>query len=435
MSFLLACVMVVGTGGNATPVLAQSLVPSDTAAVHSVATTSPLASMSLAVQEAIDHNPTLVALRHEVEASRADEVTASLRPNPALTVNADILPSAGIPVSQKNYGVSIAMPIELGGKRDARIALASSSTELAALQYEDAVRQIVLNVRSTYIDYVSALAKVDAAKENLQLLDSLVSLSSIRVAGKDIAPVELMRTQVEREKFSLEVNRAIEDSRATRVSLLSQLGRASTIATSGEASTSAILQAQVGTLPSLDSLTAVIEVSRPDLLAARAQIKTAEQSLALQHSMANIDMSVSLDYSRSQGVSYYGSTLSIPLPIYNRNQGEIEKAEARLAEARDQYNALLLQARTDLTNVWNDARAKGETLQRLQNDLLQRSLEVRNAIEYSYRRGGTSLIDLLDATRTYNEMKQARIDAAALYVKSLVTLNATLGKDLFHDLN
>ena len=394
-------------------------------------------SMHTALTEALANNASLRSLRYEQLASEADQITAGLHPNPSLTVNADILPSEGFTAKDKNYGLSLGIPIELGGKRDARIKQADAALRVTELQYLDALRQMTLAVRSAYIDFASTAERASAYGENLSLLDSLVSLSKIRVKDKDIAPVELTRSEVERDKFLLETLRSAEDHRAARTTLYALMGRTGSRTTQqDQPDTSAfttIRSIAVRPLPALDSLLSVAEQERSDLRVLRATEEEAKATSELQRSLATIDLNVSLDYLRSQEITYYGTTVSVPIPIFNRNQGEIEKATVREAETKAQTEAALLQLHADVTNAWYDATNKQRALRTLGENVLGKSLDVRTAIEYAYRRGGTSLIDFLDAARTYNELRQSYVEALGDFAKSLVVLNAVVGKDVFNE--
>ncbi len=394
-------------------------------------------SMHNALSEAIANNASLRSLRYEQHAAEADQITAGLLPNPSLTLNADILPSEGLTAKDKNYGVSLGIPIELGGKRDARLKQSNAALNVAQLQYEDALRQTTLAVRSAYIDFASTAERAYASSENLTLLDSLVSLSKIRVKDRDIAPVELTRSEVERDKFKLETLRTFEDNRATRVTLYALMGRTG-LKTSEplQPDTSAFIAIRsvaMQPLPRLDSLIAIAEERRTDIRVLRATEEEARTNTELQRSLATIDLNVSLDYLRSQEITYYGTTVSIPLPLFNRNQGEIEKAAIREAETKAQTESALIQLRADVTNAWFDAANKQQALRTLGESVLGKSLDVRSAIEYAYRRGGTSLIDFLDAARTYNELRQSYVESLGDFAKSLVVLNAVVGKDVFNE--
>jgi cobalt-zinc-cadmium efflux system outer membrane protein len=373
----------------------------------------------------------------EINASKADETTAGLRPNPSLTVIGDIGPSNGLGPADKYYGVSLGIPIEFGGKRDKRIAFAEASTHLTAEQYSDVIRQFKLGVQSAYIDFASSEEELVEAKANLILLDSAVILSRYRVAGKDISATELARTEVERDKYLLTTATLENTFRSARITLLNLLGRTGPALISDVQPDTSIFdplkQNTVGEIPSIDSLVAIAENERPDFRSLKAAEKADSANLDLQKALATIDLNVSLDFTRQTGVSFYGTTLSVPLKLFDRNQGEIEKAEVRVIQAKFNTESAVLRLRTDITNARNDVLIKQQAVSILQNNIIQKSSDVRKAVEFAYRRGGTSLVDYLDAARTYNEIRTSYYDALADYAKSLLTLNATIGKDLFYE--
>ena len=394
-------------------------------------------TLKQAVTEALEHSKILQASKFEINASKADETTARLRPNPTLTAIGDIGPSNGLGPADKYYGLSLGIPIELGGKRDKRIAFAEASTNLTAEQYDDVIRQFKLAVQSAYIDFASSGEELIEARENLALLDSAVILSRYRVAGKDISATELSRTEVERDKYFLSTAALDNTFRTARITLLNLLGRNGTsLFVEVQPDTSIfepLKQNKIGEIPTVDSLVFIAEIERPDIRALKAAEKADSANLELQKAIASIDLNVSLDLTRQTGVTFYGTTVSVPLKFFDRNQGEIEKAEVRVSQARFNTEATLLRLRADITNARNDVLIKQNAVSILQNNIIQKSSDVRNAVEFAYRRGGTSLVDYLDAARTYNELRTLYYDALADYAKSLLTLNAIIGKDLLYE--
>jgi cobalt-zinc-cadmium efflux system outer membrane protein len=394
-------------------------------------------SMKQAVTEAIAHNQSLQSAKLEMGAAKADETTAGLRPNPTLTGIADIGPSQGQGPGDKYYGGSISYPFELGGKRDKRIAFAKENSRITAEQYNDSLRQFTLSVRSAYVDFASSNAELTQAHENLALLDSAVALSRYRVKGNDISATELARTEVERDKYWLATATLDNTFRSTRTTLMNLLGRTGDgLAADIVPDTTVfdpIKENRIGEIPSVDSLLSIAGLERPDIRALQAAENADSANLELQQALAAIDLNVSLDFSRQTGTTYYGTTLSIPLKIFDKNQGEIEKAEIRISQAKFSTAAAMLKLRSDIINARNDAITKRRAVTLLQDTVLQKSRNVRNAVEFSYRHGGTSLVDFLDAARTYNEIRTSYYDALADYAKSLLLLNTTIGKDLFYE--
>lgn len=393
-------------------------------------------TMFQAVISATQDNPQLRALSFESAAAAGDITTAGLRPNPSLTLNGDVLPSDGVSPKDKQYGASLAFPFELGGKRQARLDAATAARDVTLLRYDDAVRQTVFAVKNAYVDLTAAFIKTGVMHHSLDLLDSLVALDRSRVQGQDIAEVDLTRSEVEREKFSLDVVAAEGSYRAATASLLGLMGRRGIAATAQVIPDTLALMKVSGLfdrpIPSLDSLVAIASVQRSDIRVLRRSEEAATAQVALAHSLASIDLSVSLDAIRQQQVTFWGASLSLPLPVFDRHQGEIEKAEALRSEASAQTEAALIQLRADLRTALADADVKREAVRRLETSILAKSRHVRESIEYAYRRGSTSLVDYLDVSRTENELRELYVDALAAYAKSLITLDYITGKDLFY---
>ncbi len=392
-------------------------------------------TISTAVAEAASHNPTLMALHYEVQAAEGDLVTAGLRPNPSLTVNGDLLPSDGLSAKDKQYGASLSIPFELGGKRQARLGAAEAARDLSSLRLEDARRETVTAVKTTYIDLASAAVKSNVAEENLRLLDSLVAINAIRVKGQDIAAVDLTRSEVERDKFSVEVLADKQALLSVSAALAQLLGRKNA-AVVFEPDTSVFSKAelQLGMpMPSLDSLYRIAEQVRSDVVLVRQSEKAADAQLEVARSMASIDLAVSLDAMRQQDVTFYGASLTLPLPFFDRHQGEIAKAEALSDEARSQTEALLLSVRSQIQTSLVDAATKQEAVRRIIG-VLRKSSTVRESVEYAYRHGSTSLVDYLDVVRTDNELRELYADALGAFAKSLISLDHSVGKDLFYAL-
>lgn len=393
-------------------------------------------TLTQAISEATLHNQSLRALKYETAAAEGDITTAGLRPNPNLTLIADILPSGGLTPADKYYGASLSMSFELGGKRNARLSYANLQRDVTSLKYDDAVRQTVFSVKSTYLDVVTSQQKAKVAGENLLLFDSLVALDRIRVSGQEIAAVDLTRTEVEREKFALDVLAAQEQNRAVTTALLALVGRNAANRTSRIQSDSTLIPkiaANADTpLPSADSLIAIAITERSDIKALKKAEEADQAQTELQKALAAIDLTVSLDATRQQGTTFWGTSFSVPLPIFDLHQGEIQKAEAQYSEAQIQTEAALLQLRADLTSALSDANTKRASLIKLRDNIIEKSRSVRTSVEYAYRRGSTSLIDFLDAVRTENELHQLFVDALGSYAKSLITLDFLIGKDILY---
>ena len=391
--------------------------------------TAPAQPLTLAAaeREALQHNLGLHAQRYDVDAAEADITTAGLpTTNPQLTVNADILPTGKIfAPGDKFYGASVAFPFELGGKRDARVAVANQSKRAVAETVNDATRTLLLTVRTAFADALASKSALQLATQNLALLDSVVALNRIRVAAHDVAETELERSEIAAEQTRADLASAQIDYNRTLAALQTVMGR-TTLAQGMEIDGDLTVPPVVPVASVADAQKYARE-HRADLLALRNTLTAQEANVRLQEANAAIDLSVSADFSHQGSDNYYGSTLSLPLPLYNRNQGERAKAAVHVTQTEQQVRALEQQIDADTETAFREFNARLEIVDRQRKELLPRAQHVRGAVEYAYRSGGTSILDFLDAQRTYNDAMRAHIDALSALHKSAHALRAAMG--------
>ena len=171
---------------------------------------------------------------------------------------------------------------------------------------------------------------------------------------------------------------------------------------------------------------------RPDLRAARAEQARSAADLRLQLANRAIDLTVSAEYHRQQAPSLSGNAtllaMSVPLPIFNRNQGEIARTQVQQTQSQARTVALQQQIESELQSAFASYTAARDTLQRIETGMLREAREVRTTMEYSYRRGEASLVEFLDAVRAFNDTMQNYNDARAEHARSLFTLDALSGQ-------
>ncbi len=384
-------------------------------------------TLRAAVDEALRRNHALLAQRRDIDAAQADVTTARLFPsNPQLTVNGDMLPTAGgFSPDSKMYGASVAVPIELGGKRDARVAVAERAREATAATVDDAARQLTGQVRDAFIDALRAQAQVGYAVATAQSLDSVVTLNEMRLAAHDIATTELDRSRIAAERAHLDVADA-------RVSLTTSLATLQTAMGRDVIDTALAIDGVLDSLPespapSLEAAKTIARDHRAVLAAARAQIDAEQENATLQDANATVDLSVSADFSRQQGTTFYGSTLSVPLPLFNRNQGDREKAAVRVARAQEALRAVEQRVDADTEVAYREYTARLAIVAHMRAAVLPRVEDVRRSVEYAYHGGHTSILDLLDAERTYRDTMKDYTDALAQMQKSANALRTAMG--------
>ena len=389
-------------------------------------------TVAQAVQEAIDRNLGLLAERYNLSVAEAKIVTAKLRPNPVFSAGLDYIDFLGKFTSANaggptEWNARTDFVLERGGKRDARIAVAESSREVAKLNLLNTTRGLVLDVQNAFIDVLQAKDNVALARENLAAFQGIVSVNQTRVAAGDLARVELVRTQVAALQFQSAVRQAESKLRVATNKLQLLIGR---VVPSPTFDVVGDLQRQAPPLE-LPALTSQALQMRPDVLALRSDQARSQAELRSQLAQGKVDYTVGTEYHRefhNGNASALGVFFSAPIPLFNKNQGEIERARQEMAQAEARVKALQASVESDVRNAWLQYTTSRDLLESIERGLLTQAKDVRDTMEYSYRRGEASLVEFLDAQRAFNDARQSANDARADFARSLYTIDAISGK-------
>ncbi len=387
---------------------------------------APLTSLSLedALKLALQYNPTLRAQQEALKSTKAGEITAGLRPNPTLNFLGEQF--AGGSASQTQYTVNVGQTIELGGKRQRRIDSARAATQVAGYTLEDTRRTTILAVKTAFANALVAREQLGLAEQNLKTLDDTERLQRLRVEKGDLSELELLRIQVQRFTFERDAADARQALDAAKIALRAAVGEAN-IAEQFD------ITGQLGfeEVP-LDrqSLLRAAIANRPDLRAAVADIERARADHKLAQANAWWDVTPQLEYQRIGPDNTLGFGFSIPIRIFDRNQGEIARTRAEIArvEAVRQATALgvLAAVDTDLTS----AVTQRDRVISLRDVYLPKATRARDTVDYAYRRGGASLLDFLDAQRSYRETALAHMQALGAYLTAIYQLEADVGQPI-----
>ena len=396
---------------------------------------SPPAALTIeeAVSEAVQNNLSLLAERANIAIADARILTARLRPNPVVSAEGDHLDLLGTGFNDVNAGgpsefsVSVDYLRERGGKRERRIEVADRSKAVVESVFLDIVRRTTLDVQTAYVDALLARDNLNLARQNLDSLNQIVAVNTARVNAGDIAEVELIRARVAALQYAHSVRRAELEVQTTTTRLKTLLGRgpgSPAPEVSGELR-------QEAPVPSLAELRGLALESRPDLRAFRLDGERAAAELRLQQAQAKPDLTFSTEYRRQQvnaQSNSLGFAVSAPLPVWNRNQGEIARAaqEQKQVELRRRAQELVIAEEVD--NAYNQYLTARELLNMIQGQLLSEARDVREITDFSYRRGDATLLQLLDAQRAFNEAMQAYNEARAEHARGLYVLDAACGK-------
>jgi len=390
-------------------------------------------TVAQAVTEAVDHNLSLLAERYNVTVADAAVLTAGLRPNPVFTADV-ILPDSNLMdtgVGLREGVVRTDYVVERAGKRDRRIDQATLARSVAELQLLDSTRRLVLDVETACADVQLARLNLSLAQENLDAFNNVVGVNVERVRTGDLAEVELARSRLAALQFRNDVEQQTARLAVARTRLEGLLGRrpAGAIEVIGN------LRDDPAALDRDVLLTRALEM-RPDVRAARADQARSVADLRLQLANGKIDYTISGEYHRQNGKGFTGDVsgntyavyFSVPVPIFNRNQGEVARARTQQQQLDAKTRALEADVVAGLDSAFIEYTSARTIVERIERDMLMQARDVRTTMEYSYRRGEASLVEFLDAVRTFNDTTRGYNEARADYARSLYTLDAIAGK-------
>jgi cobalt-zinc-cadmium efflux system outer membrane protein len=395
-------------------------------------------TIAQAVDEALRHNLSLLAEKAALSIADAQMVTARLRPNPVFSFSADHLDLLGTGFDAANNGGPpevawrVDVPLERGGKREARIALASTVKSAAEAQFADAVRTLTADVTLACIDVIAAQATRTLLADNLRAFEDLARVNKARVTAGSLAPFEATRSEVAMLQFRATVVRADLEVASATARLRVLLGRPpgdplridDTLTGSGAAAP----------MPELTELQEIAKRARPDLRALQLAQARSIADLRLQEALGRIDYTIGAEYRRQQGIAGRSNSLgfffSTPLPFSNRNQGEIARAGAERTQADRQIAAREAQVAADVQAAFHEYVTTRELVESIEGTLIQPATKARDTSAYMYRSGGTSLVELLDAQRAFNDAMQGYVDASAGLRRAAARLNAAVGMEI-----
>jgi cobalt-zinc-cadmium efflux system outer membrane protein len=395
--------------------------------------TQSTVTVDQAVQEALQKNLDLLAAKYELPIAETRMITARLRPNPVVSVSADHLDMLGTGYNAINnggpaeYAYRTDFILERGSKREARMELAKQDQAIARWDVLNAARTVVFDAQSAFLDVLAAKENLQLAESNLKALQEIVNVNNTRVRSGDLAQVELSRSRVAALQFQAAVQQARIRLTEAKNHLQLLIGRTTL---SPDFDVSGQFRREVPTL-TFDELSTRAIQQRPDLEAIRASQARSQADLRLQIAQGRIDYTVGSEYRRQQGIAGTGNSLgfffSAPLPVFNRNQGEIERARRESEQNTARLRALDATIRNQLTSAWQRYESSRALLDQVESTMIDQAQQVRKTTEYSYRRGEATLVEFLDAQRAFNDTMQTYNEARADYARSLYLLDALAG--------
>ena len=298
---------------------------------------------------------------------------------------------------------------------------------MAQLQLLNTTRTLVLDVQSAFVEVLAAKENLALARENLKSFNSIVEVNTNRVRAGDLAQVELLRSQVAALQFQNSVRQAQSRLNQARNRLQALMGR-----TQFSLDFDAVGDLRRDPEPvNVEELRRAAVEFRPDLQALKRDQARSTADIRLQMAQGKVDFTLSSQYhwqfDNAKGSSI-GFFFSAPLPVFNRNQGEIERARQEQQQIEARIRALEQNIHAEVENAYQQYTVSRELLENVERNMLTQAREVRQTIEYSYRRGEATFVDLLDAQRAFNDATQSYNEARADFARSLYLIDSISGK-------
>lgn len=377
-------------------------------------------------------NPTLRAGQIGIDESRAQEITANLRPNPNLTVLADQIDpfSGGPPHGPFAYLLSsgtVSQLWERQHKRGLRLESAQKATAIVASGQADLERNLLFNLRGAFVQTLQEKAILTLAKENLAYYDHVLDVNRERYKAGGIAQVDLKRLELQRVQYLSDLQTAEVNLRVAKIQLLMLLNDQTPLEQFDVIGPFDFAEQ----LPPLSDVRQAALNTRPDLKAAFQSVDKAKTDYRLSVANGSTDPVLGFDVGRNPPIdTYVGFSVSIPLRIFDRNQGEKRRTQLDI----DRNDRLAAAARAQVFNDVDSAYATVNSavilLKPYKDQYLEEASSVRDTIAFSYQHGAASLLDFLNAQADYRSVQVNYLNLVASYLSAASQLNLAVGREV-----
>jgi cobalt-zinc-cadmium efflux system outer membrane protein len=378
------------------------------------------------------NNPTLLADKLNIDESKAQEITAHLRPNPELGLLSDQIdpfnsgPSHG-PFSYLLPSATISYLHERDHKRELRLESAQKATGIAVANHADMERTLLFNLRSAFVSTLQAKAVLQLANDNLVYYDRLLVTSRDRFNAGDIAQIDLDRLELQRVQYESDVQNALVNLRTAKIQLLTLLNDRTSIEqfdVNGPFDFSDQLSPQ-------DEFRKIALDTRPDLRAAVEAVDKAQTEHKLAIANGSTDPTFSVDVGRNPPIDFYfGVGVSIPLRIFDRNQGEKLRTKLDIDRSQKLLDAAQALVFSDVDSAYATLNSNLILLQPYKAKYLQQAVRVRDTVLFSYQHGGASLLDFLNAQSEYRTVELSYVNLLGAYLTAAAQLNLAVGREV-----
>ena len=383
-----------------------------------------------AIQMAVVHNHALKAARTEIQQSQAEEITAAIHPNPVFTYDDLYVPlftpsqlTATTLDQVTEFDLGITYTFERGHKRQARIRAARDQTAVTRSQVSDTERGLTFNVAQQFVGILLAKSNLQFATQDLTSYQQTVDLSSEQYKAGAISEGDLLKIKLQLLQFQMDVSQArlsLVQAFASLRALLGYDALPEGYDVVGE------LAYEPLKLNQEDLQLKALQL-RPDYVAAQQGVTAAQSQYSLAKANGKRDLTTTFDYTHVSALNAAGLTLSIEIPVYDRNQGEIARTHYAMAQAQETKTATEQGVMTDVANAYQAFKTGDEVVQLYLSGYLKQAEDSRDISEYAYKRGAASLLDFLDAERSYRATQLAYRQALATYLLAIEQLREVVG--------
>jgi len=387
-------------------------------------------TLDRAIELALQHNPALLAQRTLIAQSQALEITANLRPNPTLNGDIQFVPffspsnfTSTYLDNGMQFDAGIGYLFERGRKRQNRFQSAKDNTSVTEAQVKDNERTLTFSVAQQFFAALLAQSTIELAEQDLKSFQQTVDIGQAQYKAGAISEGDFLKIRLQMLQFQSDIA-AARLAKVQALALLHQLLGYAAVPDNFDVEGELTYQ-PIHT--GLDDLKSLALHTRTDLLAAQRGVTAAQSAEKLAEANGKFDVTANVNYTHVAAISSLSFFANMPLQIFNRNQGEIARTKSVITQSQLQATAASEQVLSDVVNAYESLHTNDQILQLYQGGYLNDSKSSRDISEYAYRRGAASLLDFLDAERTYRATELAYRQSLASYMSALEQLRAAVG--------
>src|ERR1700722_646239 len=383
------------------------------------------------------NNTTLMASRLNIDELKAEEITAHLRPNPDFTLSADgtqIAPSHGVwtPFAGTFVSPGVSYLFERRNKRGLRFEAAKQGTAIGVAQQFDSERTLLFNLRTAFIGVLQAKAVLRLAQDNIESYDKILKVSRDRFQAGDIARIDLARLELPRLQSKSDWQTALVNLRTNKINLLALLDDRRPVDSYDVEGTYDFRE----DLLSLDDYRKEALDARPDLHAAVLSVQQAETNYKLAEANGSTDPTIGAwfthngSFNNPDALNTLGASVSVPLRIFDRNQGEKLRTKIDINRNQKLRDAAEAQVYSDVDSAYATVASNLTLLRPYKQKYLAQAVHVRDTIQFSYQHGGASLLDFFNAESDYRTVELSYVNLVGAYLTAAAQLDEAVGREV-----